>query len=62
MKLRKVLAIKPFQITHQIHEGYASFLVMIFSSRPLQIFTRLNCRLKDYRTPILLIALFYQEA
>ena len=25
MNLVKALAIKPFQITHQIHEGYASF-------------------------------------
>ena len=44
MNLYKVLAIKPFQITHQIHEGYASFFVMSFSSRPLQIFSMLNCR------------------
>ena len=43
---RKVLAIKPFQITHQIHKGYASFFVMSFSSRHLQIFTRFNCRFK----------------
>ena len=41
MNLHKVLAIKLFQITHQIHEGYASF-VMSFSSRPLQF----NCRFK----------------
>ena len=46
MNLRKVLAIKPFQITHQIHKGYASFFVMSFSSRPLQIFTKFNCRFK----------------
>ena len=35
--LRKVLAIKSFRVTHQIHERYASFLVMSFSFRPSQI-------------------------
>ena len=44
MNLDKVLAIKPFQRTHQIHEGYASFIFLSFSSRPLQIFSMLNCR------------------
>ena len=43
MNLHKVLAIKQFQITHQIHEGFASF-VMSFSSRSLQIFSMLNSR------------------
>ena len=45
--LRKVLAIKSFRITHQIHKGAASFFVMPFSSKPLQIFTMFNCRFKD---------------
>ena len=44
MNLRKVLATKPFRLTRQIHEGYALLFVMPFSSRPLQIFTRLTCR------------------
>ena len=44
--LRNVLAIKSFRIARQIHKGYASFLVMSFSSRPLQISAMLNCRFK----------------
>ncbi len=42
--LRKILAIKPFLITHQIHKGYASLFVKPFSSRLLQIFNMFNCR------------------
>ncbi len=46
--LRKILAIKSFRISHQIHKGYASIFVKPFSSRLLQIFTMFNCRFKDY--------------
>ncbi len=42
--LCKILAAKFFRITHQIHEGYASILVKPFSSRLLQISTRVNGR------------------
>ena len=44
--LRKILAIKSFRISHQIHKGYASFFVKPFSSMLLQIFTMFNCRFK----------------
>ncbi len=46
--LRKSLEIKSFRITHQIHQGGASFFVKPFSSRLLQIFNRFNCRFKVY--------------
>jgi len=42
MSLHKVLAVKSFRITHQIHNGYASIFVMPFLSRPLRIFTRFH--------------------
>ncbi len=44
--LRKVLAINPFQITHQSLKGFGSFFVLPFSSKPLQIFMMFNCRFK----------------
>ncbi len=44
VNLRKILAIKTFRITHQIHKGYASLFVKPFSSRLLQIFHMFNCR------------------
>ena len=46
VNLRKILAIKFFRISHQIHKGFASIFVKPFSSRLLQIFTMLNCRFK----------------
>ena len=46
--LRKILAIKSFRISHQIHKGFATIFVKPFSSRHLQIFTMFNCRFKDY--------------
>ena len=42
--LRKILPIKPFRITHQIHQGYASFFVKLFSPRLLKICVIFNCR------------------
>ncbi len=44
--LRKILAVKPFRISHQIHKGFASVFIKPFSSRLLQIFTMFNCRFK----------------
>ena len=44
MNLHKVLAIKPFQITPQIHEGYASVFATTFPSRPLRMFIILPSR------------------
>ncbi len=46
MNLLKILAIKSFRITHQIHAGYASQFVKIFSSRLLRISTMFNHRFK----------------
>ncbi len=43
VNFRKILEIKSFQITRQIHKGYASLFVKPFSSRILQICTRFNC-------------------
>ena len=47
--LRKILAIKNFRISHQIHKGYASIFVKPFSSRFLPIFTMFNCRFNGLR-------------
>ncbi len=44
--LRKILAIKFFRITYQIHKGYASLLVKPSRSTLLQISTRFSCRLR----------------
>ncbi len=43
VNLPKILAIKFFRITHQIHAGYASQFVKAFSSRLLRISTIFNC-------------------
>ena len=51
--LRKILKIKFFRITHQIHKGYASLFVKPFSSRLLQISTRFNCCFKDHTHMVL---------
>ena len=48
MSLCKVLGINPFRIADQISEGYDSCFVMSFSARSLRIFTKVNCRFKDY--------------
>gem|GEM_PF-3195767 len=44
MNMRKVLEAKTFRITRSIHEGYASFFVVSFSSSPLQIFIKFYSR------------------
>ena len=45
--LHKILAIKFFRITDQIHKGCDSLFIKALSSSPLQISTRFNCRFKD---------------
>ncbi len=42
----KILAIKSFRITHQIHAGYASQFVKGFSTSLMRISTNFNCRFK----------------
>jgi hypothetical protein len=44
--LRKILAIKQFVATPQIHEGYAPPLRTAFSLKLLQISDTFNCRFK----------------
>ncbi len=50
--LLKILAIKSFRITHQIHAGHASQFVKAFSSSLLRISTMFNCRLKVEKTVV----------
>ena len=68
MNLHKVLAIEPFQITHQIHKGYASFLSCLShpglcksspsSTAVFRIMNRSGHRFLDYAPLLLFFVVF----